>query len=60
MRIALVEDDPQQAHLMESWLGEAGFTSRLYANADGFLLIATATYGSERASEVQQTTRTLR
>ena len=37
MRIALVEDDPQQAQIMESWLGEAGFASRLYENADGFL-----------------------
>lgn len=37
MRIALVEDDPQQAHLIESWLGEAGFPARTYANADGFL-----------------------
>jgi len=37
MRIAVVEDDQQQAHLIESWLGEAGFPARTYANADGFL-----------------------
>lgn len=37
MRIALVEDDPAQAQLMESWLGEAGFSYSRYTNADGFL-----------------------
>ncbi len=37
LRVALVEDDPQQAQLMESWLGEAGFPSRCYRDADGFL-----------------------
>ena len=37
MRIALVEDDPSQAKILESWLGEAGFSSRVYSSANGFL-----------------------
>ena len=37
MRIAVVEDDPQQARLIESWLGEAGFVSRCFDTADRFL-----------------------
>lgn len=37
MRIALVEDDPHQAQLMESWIGEAGFSSRIYNDGNGFL-----------------------
>lgn len=37
MRIALLEDDPAQAALIESWLGDAGFSSRCYSSPDIFL-----------------------
>lgn len=37
LRIALVEDDPAQARLLTSWLGEAGYPARLYGSGAEFL-----------------------
>lgn len=37
MRIALVEDDPQQARLLTSWLAEAGYPAILYGSGSEFL-----------------------
>ena len=37
LRIALVEDDPQQARLLTSWLGEAGYPAILYGSGAEFL-----------------------
>lgn len=37
MRIALVEDDPNQAQLLTNWLGEAGYPARSYGSGIEFL-----------------------
>ena len=37
LRIALVEDDPQQARLLASWLGDAGYPAILYGSGAEFL-----------------------
>lgn len=37
LRIALVEDDPHQAQLLSTWLGEAGYPARLYNSGTEFL-----------------------
>lgn len=37
MRIAVVEDDQQQAELLSTWLGEAGYPARRYPSGKSFL-----------------------